>query len=303
MSSSIVQTEKKNIELPSAKTLGVSKHDDLQSLHIPPATALLKKNPHTRDEHIQFFDEGHIYDVDGNRDFMSCTTFVHQFFEPFDADTVINRMMSNPLKWKKSKYYGLTPEEIKDGWTHKGNYASHHGTILHGCIEYFYNNCVSEFPYSVPDIFHSQFKSFHEKVVVANQYIPYRTEWTVYDKEHELAGSIDMLFQPHEDDPNTLLIYDWKRSPKLSEKSNRYRNMSVPLEHLPDTSYWHYCMQLNIYRHILEANYGKNIAGMFLVGMHPDMKGFQQEKVPLLNTEVEEIFALRKKVIDSNNEV
>jgi hypothetical protein len=37
--------------------------------------------------------------------------------------------------------------------------------------------------------------------------------------------------------------------------------------------------------------------------MHPDMEGFQQEKVPLLHTEVEEIFALRKKVIDSNNEV
>ena len=79
--------------------------------------------------------------------------------------------------------------------------------------------------------------------------------------------------------------------------------MNVPLDHLPDTSYWHYCMQLNIYRHILERNYGKTIVGMYLVGMHPDMEGFQQEKVPLMKTEVEEIFALRKQVVNSKKEV
>ena len=289
-----------NQEPPTLSNSQPVEREPLPTLYIPPATALQNKNPHPRDSHIQFFDEGHIYDVDGRQDFMSCTTFVHQFFADFDADAVIAKMMSNPIKWQKSKYYGQTPEEIKDGWTYKGNYASHHGTILHGCIEYFYNNCLSEFPYDIPNLFESQFKHFHERIVLEKQYIPYRTEWTVYDKDHELAGSIDMLFQPNKDDPDTLLIYDWKRSAKLKDKTNRFQNMCTPLEHLPDTSYWHYCMQLNIYRHILETNYGKTIAGMYLVGMHPDMDKFQQEKVPLLKTEVEEVFALRKQVLDSN---
>ena len=40
--------------------------EPLPQLHIPPATRLAEKNPHSRDKHIQFFDVGHIYDVDGN---------------------------------------------------------------------------------------------------------------------------------------------------------------------------------------------------------------------------------------------
>lgn len=272
--------------------------EPLPTLHIPPAQPLARTAPHPRDTHIEFFDVGHIYDVKGNRDFMSCTTFVHSFFDEFDADSIIVKMMARAEKWKVSKYYGMTPEEIKDSWTYKGNHASHHGTLLHGCIEYFYNDCLQDFPYDVPELFHTQFKDFHSTVVLGKGYIPYRTEWTVYDEEHELAGSIDMLFQPDKNDPDTLVIYDWKRSAKLSQKTNRFQSMRVPLEHLPDTSYWHYCMQLNIYRHILETQYGKTIAGMYLVGMHPEMDGFQQEKVPLLQTETEEVFALRKEAVE-----
>ena len=71
------------------------------------------KHPHLRDKRIQFFEENHIYNVDGREDFVSCTTFIHQFFEPFDADKVIVRMMSNKERWKHSKYFGMTPDEIK----------------------------------------------------------------------------------------------------------------------------------------------------------------------------------------------
>lgn len=273
--------------------------EPLPTLHIPPAQPLAQRNPHPRDSRIRFFDEGHVYDVDGRRDFVSCTTFVHQFFEPFNADRVIEKMMRNPQRWTQNKYYGLTPDAIKDVWSYKGDYASHHGTLLHGCVEYFYNDIVDRFPYDVPELFHTQFTAFHRGVVLEKGYIPYRTEWTVFDEEHELAGSIDMLFQTDPNDPNTLLIYDWKRSAKLSDKTNRFQNMLAPLDHLPDTSYWHYCMQLNIYRHILENKYNKSVAGMYLVGMHPDLKGFQHEKVPLLQAETEEVFAVRKKELDS----
>ena len=271
--------------------------EPLPTLHIPQAEPLALRNPHPRDSRIQFFEEGHIYDVDGRRDFVSCTTFIHQFYEPFDADAIIEKMMARPEKWKMSKYYGMTPEEIKALWTYKGDYASHHGTLLHGCIEYFYNDMLEAFPYDVPNLFHTQFKSFHSQVVETTGYLPYRTEWTVFDEEHELAGSIDMLFQPDKNDPDTLVIYDWKRSPKLSQKTNRFQNMLAPVDHLPDTSYWHYCMQLNIYRHILQTKYNKKVVGMYLVGMHPDMDGFQQEKVPFLLEETKDVFAVRKAAI------
>jgi len=254
-----------------------------------------KQNPHPRDKRITFYDEGHIYDVDGRRDFVSCTTFIHTFYKEFDADYVIQRLMSNHTRWSKSVYYGQTADEIKTLWKNKGELASHKGTILHACIEYFYNNCVDAFPYDIPPEYTTDFHNFHQKVVCSNGYTPYRTEWCVFDEEHELAGSIDMLFQVDKDDPDGLLIYDWKRSCKLREKTNRFQNMLHPIDHLPDTNYWHYVMQLNIYRHILETKYNKKILGMYLVGIHPDLSGFQQEKVPFLHTETEALFAERKK--------
>ena len=261
--------------------------DNLQPL-------LDETNKHPRDTRITFYEEDHIYDVDGRQDFVSCTTFVHQFFDDFDADAVIQRMMSNPVKWASSKYNGMTAQEVKDSWKTKGEVASHKGTLLHACIEYFYNDCVEHFPYDIPPEYSSYFKHFHQKVVIANGYVPYRTEWCVFDEEHQLAGSIDMIFQRDKDHPDELLIYDWKRSCKLKTKTNPFQNMRPPLDHLPDTSYWHYAMQLNIYRHILETKYNKTIVGMYLVGIHPDLSGFQQEKVPFLKTETESIFEHRK---------
>jgi hypothetical protein len=103
-------------------------------------------------------------------------------------------------------------------------------------------------------------------------------------------------------------MYDWKRSCKLTEKQGfRGKTMDAPLGHLPDSRYWqhamqppvctlcplltppahllaslltslppsprywHYAMQLNIYRYILQRKYGKTIVGMYLLGLHPDL--------------------------------
>lgn len=68
-----------------------------------------------------------------------------------------------------------------------------------------------------------------------------------------------MIFQLDPEDDTNLVIYDWKRSPKLSICDNKYQNMLPPLQHLPDTSYWHYCIKLNIYRYILETKYEKTL--------------------------------------------
>ena len=42
--------------------------------------------------------------------------------------------------------------------------------------------------------------------------IPYRTEWTVFDEDLKLSGSIDMLFR---DISGNFHIYDWKRSKQI----------------------------------------------------------------------------------------
>ena len=66
------------------------------------------------------------------------------------------------------------------------------------------------------------------------------------------------------------------------------------VEHLPDTNFWHYSLQLNTYKALLEKNYGKKVTEMALVCLYPDNSSYQVIKVPDLQEEVANLFALRK---------
>ena len=67
------------------------------------------------------------------------------------------------------------------------------------------------------------------------------------------------------------------------------------ISHIPDTNYWHYALQLNTYKTIIEEKYGKNVTKLCLVCLHPDNKNksFQLIPVPDLEKEIKELFELR----------
>jgi hypothetical protein len=121
---------------------------------------------------------------------------------------------------------------------------------------------------------------------------PYRVEWMIFDEEVRLAGSIDFV---NENPDGTLTIYDWKRCKEI-KKTNRFGNFALTecISHLPDTNYWHYALQLNTYKTILERKYGKTIKQMMLVALHPNLPTYQVYTVPHLVEEMAELFALRQ---------
>ena len=73
-----------------------------------------------------------------------------------------------------------------------------------------------------------------------------------------MAGSIDMLFINNEDE--CLDIYDWKRVKEIvrTSKWNKWINSDV-VTYLPDTNYWHYALQLNVYKAIYNKEYNKRV--------------------------------------------
>ena len=72
-------------------------------------------NSHIRDKFIRFQEKGHIYYIKREKGYKSVTTIVHNAFEKFNANKVIDNMMKSP-KWPESKYYGMTKPEIKKQW-------------------------------------------------------------------------------------------------------------------------------------------------------------------------------------------
>jgi hypothetical protein len=254
---------------------------------------LEKENPHKLDTHITFDEGPHIYTIDGDSDFMSVTRWNHSHFPHFNANKIITRMMNSPY-WEKNKYYGLTKEEIKKQWNDNGRKASADGTKMHYDIECFYNN-IETTNESI------EFKYFWEFYEDFNYLKPYRTEWMVWDKELKLAGSIDMLF---ENSDGTLEIYDWKRCKEIKKTNNWGNSFTKCISHLPDSNFWHYSLQLNTYKYLLEKNYGKKINGMYLICLHPNNKNksYIRLEVPDLTNELNNLMKLRLSMVNKIKE-
>src|SRR5436305_872241 len=134
-------------------------------------------NHHPRDDLITFEEEPHIYHISVDPDgiYTSVTTFIHQYFNHFDADDAIQKMMKSK-KWSQNKYFGKSPEEIKALWEINRAEASSAGTKMHKCIEDFYNGekTLSDLA-EIPDMKH--FIQFYEEHGI--NLTPYRSEWMI----------------------------------------------------------------------------------------------------------------------------
>jgi hypothetical protein len=214
--------------------------------------------------------------------------------------------------WKEGhKYWGLTADQIKKQWSDNGASVSGAGTDLHFEIECFMNDKRFMFNYSNKELCEVylldnkahlvnkplEWQYFINFVKDFQQLKPYRTEWTIYDEELKLAGSIDMIY---ENPDGTLSIYDWKRAKDITRinKFNKF-GLSQAVCHFPDSNFWHYALQLNTYKAIIEKNYDKKIKDLYLVRLHPDAeeKNYELIKLPDLSVEIAELFEERRKLI------
>lgn len=254
--------------------------------HTPP-TYLAEKNRHERDEFITFDEGPHIYTVRGELGYTSVTTWNHRHFAQFNADAIITNMLKGKnMRDPTYKYYGMTREQIKADWDKNRDSASGAGTNMHYDIECFYNGL----PVNNESIEFAYFKNFLRDFP---ELTPYRTEWMVYYEEYKISGSIDMIF---ENPDGTLQIYDWKRCKEITYDNGFNKTAITPcISHMPDTNFWHYSLQLNMYKTILEHKYGKKITGLYLICLHPDnpYKNYERIEVPVLEKEMRDLLELR----------
>lgn len=274
--------------------------EEISSKTTPTTPPLSEINAHKRDAQIKFDAGPHIYTIElenGKSDsgYMSVTTWNHSHFNKFDADAVIKKMM-NGKKWNPSNiYYGKTAKEIKDIWNNNGKEAASLGTKLHHDIECYYNGISNENDSLEYKHFMAFTKYIAENESLKNNYKPYRTEWMIWHEDLRFAGSIDMVFEKED---GTLMIYDWKRCKEIKKVAafNTFAKTEC-IDHIPDTNFWHYSLQLNTYRAILEEKYDKKVSEMCLVCLHPDNESFKLFKVPFMDNEIKSLFDLRREML------
>ena len=267
---------------------------------------LTSVNRHPRDNHITFDEPTHKYYVNGTcKGNISCTGFIHEFFGHFDAKKTIQKMRRGP-NWATSKYVGKTDEEIMKEWADSGKEASTAGTAMHLAIEQYMHGAYDEINPAIKDT--PEWKYFLKFWADCGHDLePYRSEWEVFtdslvplagERKIKLCGSIDMVYRRKSD--GKFVIYDWKRSKEI-KSDNPFGTGLPPLEHLPDTNYWHYTLQLNVYKWILENYYGAEVADLYLVILHPDAPSYRRMRLNILTDEVEDMIECRRRAVEAGS--
>jgi hypothetical protein len=265
---------------------------------------LTRINHHPRDDHIVFDEPTHKYYVNGSCEGnISCTGFVHEFFGHFDPKATLAKMRRKP-DWATSKYFGKTDEQIIKEWSDSGKAASEAGTAMHLAIEQFLHGSPEVIKPEILETpewryFMKFWKDFGDDLE------PYRSEWEVFtgsltpvkgERKIKLCGSIDMVFRRKS--TGKFVIYDWKRSREI-KCENRYQSGLAPLDHLPDCNYWHYTLQLNVYKWILEKYYGLEIEDLYLIILHPDNPSYRRMRLNILEEEVEDMIECRRRAVEA----
>ena len=245
-----------------------------------------------QDADIDFEPDEHIYIYKGIKRMLPVSSLIAYFFEEFQA---------LPQAENQWRYKGTPVEESLDKWAKSGRLASEVGTFVHLQTEnyfqrgYFETECRLQFGSDTEVVSVEQEKLHFLHFIRDYQIEPYRQEWPVYDKELNIAGTIDLICQ---NDDGEYTIYDWKRSSKVVNAQGQpiveaFRGrMSYNGISLPDTSFYHYCIQQNLYRYMLERHYGIKVKSMNLVVLCPDYPTYYVVPIPKMDQIIQQIITI-----------
>ena len=197
-----------------------------------------------------FKSENHTYEsINEDISWLSVTSLISNFKQPFDADVIAAKSSRS----KKSKWYGMTPEEIKAAWKSESNRATSLGTWYHNCREADICGLTTiqrdgvEIPIFKPTEI-GGIKHAPDQKLVNGMY----PEHLVYLKSAGICGQSDLV----EVINGRVNITDYKTNKEI--KLEGYTNwegmrqkMQSPISHLDDCHFNHYAIQLSIYLYII----------------------------------------------------
>lgn len=234
---------------------------------------------------IEFNEQFHSYKsvIDGKElSYISGTTFLGKFFKPFDPTGVITA--------RCAKKEGITVSELKERWAEKGRQSCYYGTRLHEtCEDVLYHRAFRNKPDS-----RAEEERFKRGIKIAEnilkKYDVVGVEQIVFSHKLPIpiAGTIDLLCKSKKD--GTYCIFDWKTNAELS-LDNKYNSFCLdPIEHVQDTAFGHYSLQLSLYQFLLVyAKYVPRDTKFNRALLHVTEDTAEVLKVPDLTSEIKDL--------------
>ena len=180
----------------------------------------------------------------------SVTTLVGQFKQPFEPGTVASRV----AKSKKSKWFGMTSEDIQKAWKKESDRACSLGNYYHDQREKDLLDCntIHRSGFELP-VIAPLYDDKNRKIASAQQLQDgIYPEHMVYLRSAGICGQSDLVEVYGE----KVYITDYKTNKEIKFES--YKNwegtsqkMNHALTHLDDWNLMHYTLQLSIYMYVI----------------------------------------------------
>ena len=240
---------------------------------------------------FKFFEEDHHYKYKGKRVGISVTRLIEEYCNEFDSQAVAERVAIRDNK---------PVQKVLDEWKYKNEFSKAKG---HTCHE-FAQSLWSKEKWNLEPFDNS--KEYLQAIEIIKQqalnyYNDYKDtyeliaiEYVVGSAECDCASAIDLLLRNKL--TGGLALVDFKTNSYIkgyNEKAYK-KPMKIPLQHLNDDAYNHYCIQLPIYKYWLEKYPKLKVDEMFIVYFSENIENYEIIEIPYLKEEVEKILENRR---------
>jgi len=254
----------------------------LATFHLPSPSmrhdVLAQWHPMPHENLITFDEVEHVYTFRGERVPRSVTGLLHEYTHEFNPEASVAAMRPEKREELVACGVGSSDDEILAYWQLNGEIQRARGQLLHFHAEQVLNGREVEEPHS-PEL--QQARRIINDFILARGLRPFRTEVCLHHEGLRVAGQADLLCIDGDD---SIVVCDWKRSREI-RMENPFRTMKEPLENLPDSNYWTYALQLNLYAWLLSED-GYEVSSMFLFVVHPNLTAPRVISVPWLREEM-----------------
>jgi len=190
---------------------------------------------------ITFNEEKHTYTNELGELYISVTTLIGKFKEPFDFKAIFAR---NPNKYLGKEEYYLNL------WKEGNDLSKTVGTSYHKRIEkYLLEGINEELPVHIQEFLDNRVKK-----------VDFKCEQLYYSNLYKVAGTCDLRINNKD---GTISLVDWKTNLKLYKKS--YGNFKGVLSHLEASKVNEYTIQLSIYALLVELSENIKIKTLHIV--------------------------------------
>ena len=216
---------------------------------------------------VSFSEKEHLYYYKG-RTLSSVTTLVKNHFPKFN--------FNNEQAERSAEKLGISSKEVLSNWKASADF----GTLVHTQAEKLLW-CRDLESLDILDAKLSNYcEQVYEGIIETEPNLVY-TELMVWDSEFSVAGTVDFL--TYNPDTNEIDIWDWKTNSSICNENMTFGKFGFgELGKIPDTNFWHYALQLSIYKYIL-IKHGFKIGKLRLV--HLQESSYNIIELPYLSDE------------------